>query len=85
LFLTIYFYYYYFIIIFSNYLFELFCHSDIDALFDLSSIGLATNFLVKVVNTLNPIKIYNQFKQDRLEITKKNKNKSGIYCLVNLL
>jgi hypothetical protein len=31
------------------------------------------------------IKIYNNFKIDRLKITKNNKNKSGIYCLVNLL
>jgi len=34
---------------------------------------------------LKPNKIYNKFKIDRLEITKNNKNKSGIYCLVNLL
>jgi hypothetical protein len=73
----------------GNYLFELFYHSDSDSefggLFYLFSIGLATNFLVNVVDNLKPIKIYNNFKFDRLEITKNNKNKSGIYCLVNLL
>jgi hypothetical protein len=33
-------------------------------------IGLATNFLVKIVVNLKPIKIYNKFKMDKLEITK---------------
>lgn len=74
-----------FLVILSNYLFDSFYNSDIDALLNIPSTGLTTNFLVKLVDTLNPIKVYNKFEQDRLEITKNNKNKSGIYCLVNVL
>src|ERR1700679_1298797 len=74
-----------FLVILSNYLFDSFYNSDIDALLNIPSTGLTTNFLVKLVDTLNPIKVYNNFEQDRLEITKNNKNKSGIYCLVNVL
>ena len=32
---------------------------------------------------LKPEKVYNSLKQDRLEILKDQKNKSGVYCLIN--
>ncbi len=35
------------------------------------------------IKQLNPIKIYDNFKQDRVNILKQQKNKSGVYCLIN--
>ena len=34
-------------------------------------------------NNLNPIKTYNSLKEDRIQILKDQKDKSGVYCLVN--
>ena len=34
-------------------------------------------------NNLNPIKIYNNLKDDRAQILKDQKDKSGVYCLIN--
>lgn len=34
-------------------------------------------------NNLNPLKIYNSLKEDRAQILKDQKDKSGVYCLVN--
>ena len=33
--------------------------------------------------SLKPMKIYNNFKQDRVNILKEEKDKSGVYCLIN--
>jgi hypothetical protein len=34
-------------------------------------------------NNLNLVKIYNNLKEDRIQILKDQKDKSGVYCLVN--
>lgn len=34
-------------------------------------------------NNFNPIKIYNNLKEDRAQILKDQKDKSGVYCLIN--
>lgn len=36
-----------------------------------------------ITKKLKPIKIYNNFKEDRINILKQEKNKSGVYCLIN--
>ena len=41
-------------------------------------------YLGKAIEKYNPIKVYNKFKNDRLNIFKDNKKKSGIYLLINL-
>jgi group I intron endonuclease len=35
------------------------------------------------IKKLKPIKIYNNLSIDRVQIFKENKNKSGVYCLIN--
>jgi group I intron endonuclease len=35
------------------------------------------------LKNLKPVKVYNSLKEDRAEILKDQKNKSGVYCLVN--
>ena len=42
-------------------------------------------FLLNTINEFNPTKVYNNFKNDRSKIIKENKNKKGIYLLVNLI
>ena len=32
---------------------------------------------------LNPLKVYNNFKENRLDILKEQKDKSGVYCFIN--
>jgi excinuclease UvrABC nuclease subunit len=45
----------------------------------------STSFLIKVVEQIKPIKVYNNFKEDRLQLIKDQKDKIGVYCLVNLI
>jgi group I intron endonuclease len=45
----------------------------------------STCFLSKVVEQIKPIKIYNNFKENRLQLIKNQKDKTGVYCLVNLI
>jgi hypothetical protein len=35
------------------------------------------------IKTLKPVKVYNNLKEDRSIILKDQKDKSGIYCLIN--
>jgi group I intron endonuclease len=42
-------------------------------------------FLLRQVERINPVKVYSNFKEDRLQIIKDHKNKAGVYCLVNLI
>ena len=42
-------------------------------------------FLTNVVKQVKPIKIYNNFKEDKDQIKKDQKGKTGVYCLVNLI
>lgn len=42
-------------------------------------------FLTKVVEQIKPKKVYTNFKENRLQILKDLKNKTGVYCLVNLI
>jgi group I intron endonuclease len=43
-----------------------------------------TCFLTKAVEQIKPVKVYNNFKADRLQLIKDQKDKVGVYCLVNL-
>lgn len=45
----------------------------------------STCFLSKVVEQIKPIKVYNSLKKDRLLLLKDQKDKTGVYCLVNLI
>lgn len=45
----------------------------------------STCFLTKAVEELKPIKVYSNFKQDKQQIKNDQKNKTGVYCLVNLI
>lgn len=42
-------------------------------------------FLTKAVEQIKPIKVYSNFKGERLQLIKDQKNKAGVYCLVNLI
>jgi len=41
-------------------------------------------FLNKIIPKIKPIKVYDNFKNDRLNLIKDQKDKKGVYCLVNL-
>jgi len=43
----------------------------------------STCFLTKRVEQIKPIKVYKIFKEDKQQIKKDLKNKTGVYCLVN--
>ena len=47
-------------------------------------IGSSTCFLSKIVEQIKPIKVYNNFKEDRDQLMRDQKEKTGVYCLVNL-
>jgi hypothetical protein len=44
-----------------------------------------TCFLSTVVEKIKPVKTYNSLKEDRLQLIKEQKDKTGVYCLVNLI
>lgn len=48
-----------------------------------SLLNSSTCFLTKTVEQIKPIKVYNKFKEDRQQIRKDQKYKTGVYCLVN--
>lgn len=41
-------------------------------------------FLSKIIQQIKPIKVYDNFKNDRLDLIKDQKDRAGVYCLVNL-
>nr|YP_010835447.1 hypothetical protein QLP32_mgp14 [Perenniporia fraxinea]WFS78680.1 hypothetical protein [Perenniporia fraxinea] len=45
----------------------------------------STCFFSKIVEQVKPIKVYNNFKGDREQLIKDQKEKTGVYCLVNLI
>ena len=50
-------------------------------------IGCSTCFLSKIVEQIKPIKVYNNFKEDRDQLMRDQKEKTPAepgYCLVNL-
>ena len=51
----------------------------------LDSFTMATCFLTKTIEQIKPVKVYNNFKEDRLQLIKDHQNKAGVYCLVNLI
>nr|QEN73924.1 hypothetical protein [Lentinula edodes]WGO76468.1 GIY-YIG endonuclease [Lentinula edodes] len=53
-------------------------------LFNSSAVPL-TSYLSKVVAEIKPIKVYNNFKEDKQDIKKDQKDKTGVYCLINLI
>lgn len=46
--------------------------------------NFSTCFLTKTVEEIKPIKVYNKFKLDKEQIKKDPKDKTGVYCLLNL-
>jgi len=48
-----------------------------------SLLNCTTCFLIKTVEQIKPIKVYKNFKEDRQQIKKDQKDKTGVYCLVN--
>jgi hypothetical protein len=50
-----------------------------------SSFIMSICFLTKVVEQIKPVKVYNNFKADRIQLIKDQQNKVGVYCLVNLI
>lgn len=44
-----------------------------------------TTLLIKIIEQIKPIKVYNNFKENRLQFIKDQKDKTGVYCLVNLI
>ena len=46
---------------------------------------MLTCYLTKAVNELKPVKVYNNFKEDRVQLIKDNNKKEAIYCLINLI
>lgn len=51
----------------------------------LDSFILSACFLTKAVEDIKPVKIYENFKNDRLQLLKDHKKIAGVYCLVNLI
>jgi group I intron endonuclease len=47
--------------------------------------SMTTCFLTKAIEEIKPIKVYNNFKEDRLQLIKDQQIKVGVYCLVNLI
>lgn len=43
----------------------------------------STSNIENNTKTLNPLKLYDNFKENRLDILKQQKYKSGVYCLIN--
>ena len=52
---------------------------------DNSLFECSTCFLTKIVKQIKPIKVYNNFKEDKQQIKQDQKGKTGVYCLVNLI
>ena len=48
-----------------------------------SLLNNTTCFLIKTVEQIKPIKVYNNFKEDRQQLKKHQTDKTGVYCLVN--
>jgi group I intron endonuclease len=46
---------------------------------------MSTCFLTKAVEQIKPVKVYNNFKEDRLQLIKDQQDKIGVYYLVNLI
>jgi group I intron endonuclease len=51
----------------------------------IDSFTMTTCFLTKAIEEIKPVKVYNNFKEDRLQLIKDQQNKIGVYCLVNLI
>jgi hypothetical protein len=46
---------------------------------------MSTCFLTTAVEQIKPVKVYNNFKADRIQLIKDQQNMVGVYCLVNLI
>ena len=51
---------------------------------DYSLLAYSTCLLYNVVEQIKPIKVYNNSLEDKEQIKKDQKGKTGVYCLVNL-
>ena len=56
-----------------------------DSLFIKTCFLIAIVMVMRQVKLINPIKVYGKFKEDRLQLINDQRNKAGIYCLVNLI
>lgn len=70
----------YYLVFMCEYTFDYLDYFSLNYLFKSS-----TCFLNALVEQLKPIKIYNNFKEDRLQLINDQKDKTGVYCLVNLI
>ena len=52
---------------------------------DYSVLGHSTCFLTLLVEQIKPIKVYDNFKESKQQIKKDQTDKTGVYCLVNLI
>lgn len=44
-----------------------------------------TKIIIETVEKIKPIKYYNNFKEEKLQIKKDQNTKTGVYCLLNLI
>jgi group I intron endonuclease len=59
-------------------------NNNFNSMYNKSTIRFCSTFSIEDnIKGLNPIKIYNNLKEDRLAILKEQKDKSGVYCLIN--
>ena len=58
--------------------------NSLKELFPYFDIECSTCFLSKIVEQIKPIKVYKNFKEDRDQLMRDQKEKTGVYCLVNL-
>jgi len=74
----------YYLVLMSYYIFEKLDYFNQNcSLLELDYVS--TCFLTKIIEQIKPIKVYNKLKEDRLQLYKEQRNKTGVYCLVNLI
>jgi len=75
----------YYLVLMSYYIFEKLDYFNKNcSLLDLDYVSpQASCFLTKIIEQIKPIKVYNNLEEDRLQLYKEQRNKTGVYCLVN--
>ena len=68
-----------------KYLFEVINWSIINEIKSSLYINSSICFLSKIVEKVKPIKVYTNLKENRNNLMKDQKGKTGVYCLVNKL
>jgi len=75
----------YYLVFMCEYIFEFLDYITIKYLCPYYDLVCSTCVLIKILEQIKPIKIYNHFKDDRQQLMKDQKEKIGVYCLVNLI